>query len=121
MSKLLKKLPKSIIIKIFEYDMTFKKIVYEKLLNEFLKKMNFWKLIWINKDEDYSGYIEEEDKHDLKLFESTYKQVIQLYNFWNNIYPSRYCCLSTNYNCSIEFITDELISSKYLMKKLKNN
>ena len=119
MSKLFPNLPKNLIIKIFEYDMTFKKIIYHKLLNEFLRKMKFWRLKWINKDEDYGGI---HDKNDLTIFESTFKQVFKLSNFWNYIYPKQYCYLSIDYkNCDMEFITDELISSKYLIKKLKNN
>ena len=118
MCKLFKKLPKNIIIIIFQYDNTFH-IIYKKLLNEFIEKTKFWKLKWINKQENYGGDID--DSTDFNFFESSYKQLEFCYNYWNKIYPITYSRLSINYNCDIEFITDELISSKYLMKKLKNN
>jgi hypothetical protein len=114
MSKLFNNIPKQLIINIFEYDNTFH-IVYKELLKEFIEKTNFWRLKWINKDINYGGNINE--IINIKYFDSHYKKLDFYLHYWNHVYPRKYIYL-TNYNCDREFITDNIISSKYIIKKL---
>tara|TARA_A100000164_G_C21232794_1_gene463503 strand:+ start:121 stop:477 length:357 start_codon:yes stop_codon:yes gene_type:complete len=116
MKKLFNNIPNNIIIKIFKYDSTYH-LIYKKLLKEFIKKTPFWRLKWLNTDFDFGR--DNEYIIDFKNYNSKYEQLKFHINYWNDIYPCEYNYLSKKYNIDTEFITDKLISSDYILKKLK--
>lgn len=108
-------LPKSIIIKIYEYDSTYHDI-YSVLKKELKLKTPFWRIKWLNKNNsDYDYY----DGVPLYKYDSYKKQINSIVYFWNNYttelplpIPERLERSVVNQeqevvNCLPEFITDE--------------
>jgi len=99
------KLPKSIWCKIFEYDSTYHEI-YECLRKEFLKKMPFWRINWVD---DKGCYRKEElQTHN---YISTRKIALDGVYYWNITYSNFYATNNMGYqaickNCEEGFITD---------------
>ena len=73
-------LPKSIVIKIYEFDPTYK-IIYNKVIKEFLNSTPYWEM--------YSNLNIENQFHVFKL---TYKQAVERSKFWNRRYNGISLC-----------------------------
>ena len=67
-------LPKHIIIKIFEFDPTYK-IIYNSVIEEFKNSTPYWEM--------YSDLMIEQQFH---VFRMTYKQALDKSNYWNQRY-----------------------------------
>jgi len=67
-------LPKQIIIKIFEFDPTYK-IIYNSVINDFKLSTPYWEM--------YSDLMIEQQFH---VFRMTYKQALDKSNYWNQRY-----------------------------------
>jgi hypothetical protein len=116
-------LPISIIRKIFELDPTYH-LVYKELLQEYKKKMSFWKIKWLNKEMDWGSMNRTDNEEDIKEFRYIRKDLNSVLSYWNNNgYPDYYniYLYQNSENCSDQFITDNNFGCKYVMNHLRNN
>jgi len=67
-------LPKQIIIKIFEFDPTYK-IIYNSVMDEFKKSTPYWEM-----------YSDLKVENTFYIFRLTYDQAVERSNFWNKRY-----------------------------------
>tara|TARA_B000000437_G_scaffold195659_1_gene156222 strand:- start:22 stop:474 length:453 start_codon:yes stop_codon:yes gene_type:complete len=114
------KLPGDIWRHIYEYDPTFHDI-YDTMKKEFFLKTPYWRMKWLNRDMDYHGAIDQQDKFEPHDFRSHYSSIHQLTDYWNETYhePPWSPPKTALVNCEAEFITDCIGNSSFLFDNLK--
>lgn len=108
------KLPKSLIQKIFEYDITYHQI-YNQVISQFKNITPFWRIKWNynwSSDNTYQGN-----------FVSKYQTIYNIVNYWNHEFQIKHPYAKktdgkNRYYCYMEFVTDN--NKCNIINKIKN-
>lgn len=107
-------LPKSILVKIYEFDSTYK-IIYNKVMDEFVKSTPYWCM---------ASNLRINNKDSFLIYRMTYKQAKEKSEFWNERYNQISLLKNKNNNIVAivaivlpEFISDIYINYPYFRDK----
>ena len=115
---------KGIDLNLEDIDLFNKTFLYhENLQNEFLEKTKFWKINWLNKEQDFSQPLSyESTESGACAYENSLSSLNYIVYYWNYTFPNYYNEHSERPKkdyCEKEYITDYNKNTKKIVYNLK--